>query len=110
VPTSAPMRNQHLVQLLLPAFDDRGSRFDERKFKEVSAELTRKFGGTTSFLRSPAEGLWAEAGHVAKDQIIVIETMVDTFDEGWWKHYQTDLEKRFRQREIIVRALAIVTL
>lgn len=46
----------HLIQLLLPLYDNQGNRFDHAVFDEVQAELTERFGGVTAYLRSPARG------------------------------------------------------
>jgi len=33
--------------------------------------------------------------------------MVAELDRGWWAAYRGELEQRFRQDEVVVRALAI---
>jgi hypothetical protein len=33
--------------------------------------------------------------------------MVDSLDRDWWRSYGTDLARAFRQKTIVVRALAI---
>ena len=57
--TKAPI--MHLVQLLLPLNDDKGRRFSAQAFRGLAQELTEKFGGVTSFTRTPAEGRWCLA-------------------------------------------------
>src|SRR4029078_11332648 len=44
--------HMHLVQLLLPLYDNDGHRFDETAFAAVRQELTRRFGGVTAYMRS----------------------------------------------------------
>jgi len=42
---------------------------------------------------------------VERDDIVVYEVMVDELDRGWWSAYRADLEHRFGQDQIAVRAL-----
>jgi hypothetical protein len=84
----------HLVQLLLPHYDE-----------AVARELTERFGGVTAYDRAPAKGKWKPAsGETVHDDIVVYEVMVDTFDRDWWARYRAELEKRFDQEELVVRA------
>ncbi len=97
----------HLIQLLLPLRANDGAPFAEGLFREVLGELTDRFGGSTAYTRSPAEGKWksGEADH--HDDIVVVEVMAERLDHAWWGGYRRDLERRFRQLEIVIRAQAI---
>ncbi len=98
----------HLVQLLLPLYDNEGRPFPEREFAEVRRKLTDRFGGVTAYHRSPAEGLWKDdAGPPARDQIVIYEVMTDRLDRAWWATFRERLRKRFMQEELVVRALPI---
>ena len=70
----------------------------------MRSELTKQFGGLTAFTRGPAEGLWAEKGGTAHDDIVVFEVMVAELDQAWWASYRHVLEARFRRDCIINRA------
>ena len=95
----------HLVQILLPLYDNAGTSFSRDQYAAVSAELTRAFGGLTAYTRSPAEGLWRERGEgTQRDDIVVYEVMAESLDESWWRRYREDLERRFAQDRIVVRA------
>ena len=95
----------HLVQLLLPLVAERDA------FDEVAHELTERFGGLTAYTRSPAAGLWKSPSDATeRDDIIVVEVMVEELDKAWWARYRQDLEQRLRQKEVVVRAHAIVSL
>ena len=97
----------HLVQLLLPLRDNAGVAFPRRDFETVRTELTRRYGGVTAYLRSPAAGVWtSETGTVARDEVVMVEVVVDDLDRAWWGTYRHELEARFRQAEILMRALA----
>lgn len=98
----------YLIQILIPVFDNAGHRFARDTFETVRAELLERFGGLTAFVQSPALGLWtdAQSGTTARDDMILVEVMADTVDRVWWAGYRTRLEHRFRQDEIVVRALA----
>ncbi len=67
----------HLVQILLPLFDNRGDAIPQLQFRRVSQEMADRFGGVTAFTRAPAEGLWKDAGeNTSHDEIVVVEVMV----------------------------------
>jgi hypothetical protein len=101
----------HLVQILLPTRDGQGNRLDQAGFEEVRDELTQQFGGVTAYSRSPAEGLWKDdSRHTTRDDVILVEVMVDTLDRGWWNSYRRTLEARFHQDQVIIRASEIETL
>jgi hypothetical protein len=93
-----------LVQILLPLTGPNGERFDRTLHDAVARELTERFGGVTAYTRAPATGLWDDRGRTVGDEIVVIEVMVDAVDPEWWAAYRRDLERRFAQSEVVVRA------
>jgi len=98
----------HLVQILLPLYDPEGERFAQAFYRRVKDELAERFGGLTAYARAPAEGLWETGpGRKERDDIVVYEVMTEELDPEWWKAYRQELEQRFRQRELVVRAHAI---
>lgn len=99
----------HLVQLLLPLYDNEGQRQPEDIFRRVRAELTERFGGLTEHTRAPARGLWQDnaTGRTNQDEIIVYEVMVDAVDAAWWRSYREALESAFRQKELVIRSQQI---
>lgn len=97
----------HLVQLLLPLYDNEGRPFAEAGFRAVREELLEKFGGVTAYSRAPADGFWADGAGVQRDQVLAYEVMVEALDRPWWAAYRAQLERRFRQEELVVRALPI---
>jgi hypothetical protein len=99
---------QHLIQLLLPLRMRDGSDVPPEMFAAVRVELTQRFGGVTAYSRSPATGLWKRTeAEVERDQVIMIEVVVEAFDRDWWAQYREQLEQRFGQEEVHARALAI---
>ena len=98
----------HLIQILIPTFDNEGQRFDQHTFEGVRSHLIERFGGLTAFIQSPALGLWkdAESGATTRDDMILIEVMTPDLDRAWWSGYRRQLEQLFRQDEILVRAIA----
>ena len=101
----------HLIQLMLPLYDNAGGALEPRLFTQTLRELTDTFGGATAFTRSPAEGFWeSPQGNVKKDDVIVVEVMIEGVDAGWWREYRATLEARFRQETILIRALPCRTL
>ena len=64
----------HLVQILLPVYDNDGRAFGREAFAGVREELTGRFGGVTAHLRSPAEGAWRDpGGGVDRDDVVILE-------------------------------------
>lgn len=96
----------HIVQVLLPLYDNDGQAFDRSLHTGVQRELTEKFGGVTMYARAPARGLWKDdEGDVARDDLVICEVMVDAIDAAWWGAYREALRAKFRQDELVVRAL-----
>jgi hypothetical protein len=97
----------HLVEILLPLSDNEGRRFGREMFGSVRDQLVERFGGLTAFMRSPAEGVWDEGGGRSRDEIVIFEVMAEALDRDWWRAFREDLERRFRQDEIVVRVREI---
>jgi len=96
-----------LIQMLLPLYDNEGARFGAEPFTRTRQELLDKFGGLTAHQRAPAKGLWKTGdGDVAHDDVAVFEVMAADLDRTWWDTYRRELERRFRQDKIVVRAVA----
>ena len=100
----------HLVEILLPLNDNSGRPFRAEKYAEVREHLTERFGGLTAFSRSPAQGTTSDRGKTVHDEIIVFEVMTETLDAAWWRSYRLQLERDFRQDEIVVRASTVTLL
>ena len=94
----------YLVEILLPLYDNEGRAFGAGEFDRVRDELARRFGGVTAFRRSPAEGVWAEGGGLSRDQVVVFQVMAEALERAWWAAYRRELEARFRQEKLVVRA------
>ena len=96
-----------LIQLLLPT---RVAELAEVQnavaaLAATSVELADHFDGLTSYIRSPAPGLWtAPDGHEEHDDVVMMEVVTDTLDRTWWRAYTNMLPKRFGQDEIHIRA------
>ncbi len=98
----------HLVQIFLPLYDQAGAAFPRSLFDGVRAELTEVFGGVTAFVRSPASGAWEDdRGKLQRDELVLLEVMTAHVDHGWWSDYRSQLERRFRQDEVLVRAMGV---
>ncbi len=98
----------HLIQILLPIYDNEGHEFPHELYRAIGDELVKRFKGLTAFTRAPAEGLWVPPGRQAKrDDIAVFEVMVAEIDEAWWANYRERLEKRLRQQSIVIRSYPI---
>ena len=97
----------HLIELFLPLQDERGEPFPKLLYDAVRGELADVFGGVTAFTRTPATGLCEdEGGQVRRDEVVLVEVMVDHLDHAWWRNYRGVLERRFNQHEVLIRATA----
>lgn len=95
----------HLIQLLLPLYDNAGNAFPGAHYTKVRDELTARFGGLTAYSRAPAQGLWQESGGpTRRDDIIVYEVMAESLDRRWWTEYRQSLEQRFAQEQLVIRS------
>jgi hypothetical protein len=100
----------HLIQTLLPLYDNAGNAFGEELYIKVRTELTERFGGLTAFTRAPAQGLWRSDGKTTHDDIVVFEVMAAEIDKEWWANYRLGLEASFRQDTIIIRVQDVTIL
>jgi hypothetical protein len=96
----------YVVQILLPLYDNEQNPQPPEQFRTVQRELTERFGGLTVYTRAPAEGMWKpdNGDKTKRDDIVIFEVMAPELDPAWWKQYRRDLEARFRQTYIIMRA------
>jgi hypothetical protein len=95
----------YLVQLLLPAEDHEGRTYPRAYYEALASRLTDEFGGVTAFTRAPATGLWeAASGERVRDEMVVFEVMVEEIDPAWWAQLRSELEAKFQQQELLVRA------
>lgn len=99
-----------LVTILLPLFYNSGKRIPKTLHQSVKSELSSRFGGLTSYSRSPAEGLWQNRNRAQHEDIVVYEVIVRKPETRWWKNYRKRLESKFQQSAVIVRAQAITLL
>jgi len=94
----------YLIQILLPVRDNDGRAFARAELDAVRRELTERFGGATAYLQAPAAGLWKGGdGELERDEIVIVEAMAPRLEREWWRRYREELERRFRQQEIVVR-------
>ena len=96
----------HLVQILLPVYDNEGGSIPSEHYQQVRAQLLDRFGGLTAYTRAPAEGRWESGSAVKHDDIVVVEVMIESLDRSWWHAYRRELEKLFRQEHIVIRTQA----
>ncbi|MEP6955356.1 MAG: hypothetical protein ABI883_00910 [Chthoniobacterales bacterium] len=95
----------HLVQILLPLYDNERQPFPPEAYDGVRRTLTERFGGLTVFHREPAEGVWRPSeNHTTRDDLAIFEVMVTELETAWWSQYRRELEEQFRQDVIMIRA------
>lgn len=105
------MKQRYLVQILLPVRDNAGVPFPADVLAGIRQSLADRFGGVTAFTRAPAEGLWSPDGNAtSRDDIVVVEVMVEDFDEGWWRGFQKMLEHDLQQDLLVIRASQVLLL
>ncbi|HSS21256.1 MAG TPA: hypothetical protein VLL54_14375 [Pyrinomonadaceae bacterium] len=101
----------YLIQLLLPLHDNNKQPFPRAYFNLVREDLTTRFGGVTAFVRSPAVGLWQESAvEFSRDDVVMFEVLTDDLDKAWWAGYRQELQKKFKQEELLIWASSITKL
>jgi hypothetical protein len=65
--------------------------------------LVERFGGVTAYTQNRAHGLWKDHGRTHRDAIIIFEVLLRRVDRKWWMAYRHRLQRRFRQKELLVR-------
>jgi hypothetical protein len=101
-----------LVQLLLPLHDGGGHPYPSASFLRIRQELSRLFGGITAYCRAPPgpETVIIDPETQRGDDFVVYEVMAPRLEPGWWHAYRSELERRFQQGPIVVRAQAVEVL
>jgi len=94
----------YVIEIFLPLRDNAGTAFAPSLFEAEKARLVERFGGLTAYTRAPAQGIWDNGETPVSDQIVIFEVMAEALDREWWAAYRSDLETRFRQEEILIRA------
>jgi hypothetical protein len=100
----------YLLQLFLPLHNNSGDRFGQQTFIDVRDDLVSRFGGITTYIRAPVRGLWQTDGYVVPDDLVIYEIVVDRLDVRWWREYKRNLEWRFEQKSLVIRAQRILLL
>jgi hypothetical protein len=88
--------------------DEQGRPYPRAHYEGLVSLLTERFGGMTAYTRAPATGLWESAsGERVRDTVVVYEVMAEDLDYDWWAGLRRDLEARFAQDELVIRAQPI---
>jgi hypothetical protein len=98
------------VQILLPKETGEGEPVAKKWFENFLKELTAEFGGATSFVRAPGQGLWRGSGETERHTIAVVEVMAEELAKGYWRKLRERLESELSQEEIVIRAQQIIRL
>lgn len=97
--------SSHLVEILQPKRDRQREPIGQDWFDGFLKGLTDRFGGATSFLRAPGQGLCQSGGGTKKDSIVVV--MVEEIDSSYWQSLRERLERELSQDEVVIRAQEI---
>ena len=98
----------HLIQILLPLYGNDGRELLHDTYGAIRDELVARFGGLTAFTQSPAEGLWHPGDReLQRDEIIMIEVMVNAVEQAWWASFRIRLQDLLGQESIVIRAWPI---
>lgn len=101
----------YLVQLLLPTRDRAGVPFPPASAAQTRIELVEQFGGVTAYLRAAAAGAWInDDGVLERDEVVMVEVLVESFDREWWRAYARTLAERFEQDEMHIRAMEVIVI
>jgi hypothetical protein len=104
------MTKSYLVQILVPKETGKGEPVSKEWFENFLQVLTDRFGGATSFIRSPGTGLWRSGGTTERDEVAAVEVMAAMLAPEFWRSLRERLERELSQEEIVIRAQEIVSL
>ncbi|MCK1284718.1 hypothetical protein IVB41_12410 [Bradyrhizobium sp. 44] len=104
------MNRSYLVQIFVPTETGKGQPVTKNWFDEFLQELTDKFGGATSFVRSPGQGLWRSGDTTERDDVAVVEVMAAKLAPEFWASLRERLKRELAQEEIVIRAQEIISL
>jgi hypothetical protein len=100
----------HLIRLLLPLHDNNKQEFPTAYFLKVREETNRSLRRSDR-LRSFSRGRVVERCYkVSRDEMVMFEVMSNQLDKEWWSNYRTQLEKEFRQEELLIWASDVTKL
>ncbi|MGX0962362.1 hypothetical protein AB7M63_002811 [Bradyrhizobium japonicum] len=99
------MNHSYVVQILVPTETGNGEPVSKEWFDNFLQELTDKFGGATSFVRAPGQGLWRSDVTTERDTIAVVEVMATKLAPEFWRFLRERLQRELSQEEIVIRAL-----
>jgi hypothetical protein len=102
------MSQAFLIEILAPKVNGKGQLVTQEWFESFLKELTQTFGGATSFVRAPGQGLWRDGGEPQRDTIAVVEVMADELKQDYWASLRQRLERELSQEEIVIRAQEII--
>ncbi|MBK3749074.1 hypothetical protein [Stutzerimonas balearica] len=96
----------YLIQILLPLYRNDGQALPRALFRQVRDELIERFGGLTAYTRAPASGYWQEdpLAPPNHDDSVIYEVMAARLERDWWQRYRGELERRFEQESLLLRA------
>ena len=93
-----------LVQIFLPLYDNAGKRFPASLYARERERLVERFGRMTAHMQEPVKGLWKTESKTKRDDLVIFEVIVRKVDRKWWSHYRHQLQKRFRQKTVLIRS------
>jgi hypothetical protein len=95
-----------LVQLFVPLASATQPGAKPADLEQLQRELAQQFGGVTAFVSQPAAGLWKpDSDQIIRDSVILLEVMVAELDRAWWARWREQIERRFRQDNLLIRAV-----
>ena len=102
------MSHAFLIEILVPKATGKGQPIPQEWFEAFLKELTQTFGGATSFVRAPGQGLWRDGGAPQLYTIAVVEVMANEVNQDYCASLRRRLERELSQEEIVIRAQEII--
>src|SRR3569833_1837035 len=102
------MNHAFLIEILVPKVTGKGQPVTKKWFESFLFVLFETFGGASSFVRVPGEGLWRNGDEPQRDVIAVVEVMADELKQDYWASLRRRLEHELSQEQIVIRAQQII--
>ena len=95
--------------LFVPLFSNDGKRLPRAGLARVKKRLIKKFGGLTHFPQK-SKGTWKVGAATFVDDIVILRVLSEKDTKDFWKKLKADLQREWKQKNIliVVRKVSLV--
>jgi hypothetical protein len=92
-------------ELYVPLVSEEGKGLPARDLNRVKKQLVMQFGGVTHFPQK-SKGVWKVGQATFFDEITILRVLTDNTRaaQSFWRKLKVDLQKKWRQKHILIIA------